>query len=73
MCAAARIQAATPAPVAAEMLTRIGALYDIERDIRGKSAETRKNARNPRAKPIIKTMKGNVPLDVEKREASVAG
>lgn len=46
MCAAARIQAATPAPVAAEMLTRIGALYDIERDIRGKSAETRKNARD---------------------------
>ncbi len=51
------IQAATPAPIAAEMLACIGALYDIERDIHGKSAETRKSARQARAKPIVEAMK----------------
>jgi transposase len=51
------IQAATPAPIAAEMLARIGALYDIERDIHGKSVEARKSARQARAKPIIEAMK----------------
>jgi len=51
------IQAATPAPIAAEVLARIGALYDIERDIHGKSAEARKSARQARAKPIVDAMK----------------
>jgi transposase len=51
------IQAATPAPIAAEMLARIGVLYDIERDIRGKSAETRKSARMTRSRPIVEAMK----------------
>ena len=51
------IQAATPAPIAAEALARIGALYAVERDIRGLDAPTRQAARQARAKPILDAMK----------------
>jgi len=51
------IQAASPAPIAAEALARIGALYAIERDIRGMSAPARRAARQARAKPILDAMK----------------
>jgi transposase len=51
------IQAANPAPIAAEALARIGALYAIERDIRGSSAPIRQAARQARAKPIMEAMK----------------
>jgi transposase len=51
------IQTANPAPIAAEALARIGALYAIERDIRGSSAPIRQGARQARAKPILEAMK----------------
>ena len=51
------IQAATPAPIAAEMLMRVGSLYAIERDIRGQSAQARKIARQTRAAPILAAMR----------------
>lgn len=51
------IQANAPAPIAAQMLARIGVLYDIERDIRGQSAQARQTARQNRAAPILETMK----------------
>ena len=51
------IQAATPAPIAAEALARTGALYAIDRDIRGSSAPARQAARQARAKPILAAMK----------------
>jgi transposase len=51
------IQAASPAPIAAEALARIGALYAIERDIQGLSAPARRAARQARAKPILDAMK----------------
>jgi len=50
------IQAATPAPIAAEALMRIATLYTIEDDIRGRSAEERKQARQQRSKPIVEAL-----------------
>ena len=50
------IQASTPAPIAAEALARIGALYAIERDIRGLAAPTRQAVRQAQAKPILDAM-----------------
>jgi transposase len=52
-----KIQETAPAPIAAEMLVRIGALYDIERDVRGRGAEERQAIRQVRAKPILNAMK----------------
>jgi transposase len=51
------IQTASPAPIAAEALARIGALYAVERDIRGLGAPTRQAVRQTRAKPILDAMK----------------
>jgi transposase len=51
------IQAASPAPIAAEALARIGALYAIERDIRGSSASARRDARQTRARPMLEALK----------------
>src|SRR6202051_4038605 len=51
------IQASTPAPTPAEALARIGALYAIERDIRGLPAPTRQAVRQAQAKPILDAMK----------------
>jgi len=51
------IQAASPAPIAAEALVRIGALYAIEADIRGCSAEERRRVRFSRSKPLVDTLK----------------
>jgi transposase len=50
------IQAATPAPIAAEALMRIATLYAIEDDIRGRSADARKQARQQRSKPLVEAL-----------------
>ena len=50
------IQVATPAPIAAEALMRIATLYAIEDDIRGRSAEARKQARQQRSKPLVEAL-----------------
>jgi hypothetical protein len=50
------IQVATPAPIAAEALMRIATLYTIEDDIRGRSAEERKQARQQRSKPLVEAL-----------------
>lgn len=42
-----------PSPITTEALDRIGALYGIEREIRGQSAEQRRNARQARARPLL--------------------
>ena len=47
------IQVKTPAPIATQALVRIAALYAIEADIRGLSADERRQARQRRAKPLI--------------------
>ena len=41
------------APIATEALARIAALYEIESDIRGRSAEERRAARQLRSKPLV--------------------
>jgi hypothetical protein len=51
------IQAASPAPIAAEALVRIGALYAIETDVRGCSAEERHRVRLSRSKPLVDVLK----------------
>lgn len=40
-------------PIAAEALTRIGALYAIEADLRGRPPEQRQVARQARAGPLL--------------------
>ena len=42
-----------PAPIAAEALTRIAALYRIEEDIRGRPAEERRAIRHERSRPLV--------------------
>jgi transposase len=43
-------------PVAREMLVRIGQLYDIEREIRGRSPDERRQVRQLRARPQLDAM-----------------
>jgi transposase len=47
------LAAAGPAPIASEALERIGRLYAVEKDIRGRSAEERQTARQEKSRPII--------------------
>jgi hypothetical protein len=63
------IQANTPAPIAAEALVRIGALYAIEADIRGCPADERRQVRQQRSKPLVDAMR----LWLEARLATVSG
>jgi len=43
-------------PVAAEALTRIGALYGIESEIRGRPPDERREVRNARARPLLDSL-----------------
>ncbi|MGH7121316.1 MAG: IS66 family transposase [Acetobacteraceae bacterium] len=43
-------------PVAAEMLDRIGALYAIEKEIRGRSPDERRASRHARSRPLLNSM-----------------
>jgi transposase len=45
-------------PVAAEALERIGALYAIEKEIRGRSPAERREIRSVRSKPLMESLKG---------------
>jgi len=45
-----------PAPIAAEALTRIAALYRIEAEIRGRSAEKRRAVRQERSRPLVEAL-----------------
>jgi transposase len=45
-----------PAPIAAEALTRIAALYRIEDEIRGRSAEQRQMVRRARTRPLVEAL-----------------
>jgi transposase len=47
------LAAAGPAPIAGEALERIAGLYAIESDIRGRSAEERRNIRQDQSRTII--------------------
>lgn len=45
-----------PAPIAGEALTRIAELYRIEGEIRGRSAEERRIARQQRTRPLVEAL-----------------
>jgi transposase len=47
------LAAAGPAPIASEALERIGALYAIESDIKGRSPDDRRAARLEKSRPIL--------------------
>jgi transposase len=63
------IQVATPAPIAAEALMRIATLYAIEDDIRGHSADMRKQVRQQRSKPLV----GSLHVWLQAKLATVSG
>ncbi len=46
-----------PAPIASQALKRIAELYEIEAEIRGKSAEERRAVRQQKAKPLAEALK----------------
>jgi transposase len=50
------IHTANQSPIAAEALQRIAALYEIEAEIRGGSAEERGLARQSRSRPLVEAM-----------------
>jgi transposase len=45
-----------PSPITTEALDRIGALYGIEREIRGQTVERRREVRQARAKPLLEQL-----------------
>src|SRR6201987_3745439 len=51
------LQAAHKSPVATEALERIAGLYAVERDIRGRSPEERREIRNARSRPQLESLK----------------
>jgi transposase len=48
----------TSSPLAEEALRRIGELYKVEAEIRGRSAEERRTVRQERSRPIIDALHG---------------
>ncbi|MFB3825536.1 MAG: IS66 family transposase, partial [Bryobacteraceae bacterium] len=51
------LEQAHASPVAGEMLTRIGQLYEIETEIRGRSPDERREARQARSRPLLEVMR----------------
>jgi transposase len=51
------LQVAHKSPVAQEALRRIGELYAIEADIRGRKPEERRQVRNERSRPLLESLK----------------
>jgi len=51
------IHAIHASPITTEALARIGALYRIEEDVRGKPAELRREVRQTRAKPLLEELR----------------
>ena len=50
------VHAATQSPIAEEALTRIAALYAIEDEVRGQTAEARRQVRQQRSRPLVAAM-----------------
>jgi len=51
------LQQAHASPLATEALERIGALYAIEREIRGRTPDQRQEVRKARAKPLLESLR----------------
>ena len=69
------LQQAHASPLATEAVERIGQLYDLEREIRGRSPDERKQARRARARPVVDAMQSwwEVSLSKLSRKSDVAG
>lgn len=52
-----KIHAHTASPIAAEALLRIGALYAVEREVRGRPAEERQAVRQERSAPLVRDLR----------------
>jgi transposase len=52
------VHVATTAPIAAEALERIGALFAVEREIHGLSPDERRRARQARSRPVLDDLAG---------------
>ena len=50
------LAAAGPAPIASDALQRIGELYAVEHDIRGRPADERRSVRQARSRPVIEAL-----------------
>jgi len=51
------LQQAHASPVASEALQRIAALYGIEKEIRGRPSDERREVRNQRARPLLESLR----------------
>jgi len=51
------IHAIHPSPITTEAIDRIGALYGIEEQIRGKPADLRRDARQTRSRPLVDNLR----------------
>jgi transposase len=51
------LEVAHKSPVAAEALERIAALYAIEKEIRGRPPDERRDVRNTRSRPLLESLK----------------
>jgi transposase len=70
------LQQAHASPIAAEALERIGALYAIEAEIRGRPAKQRREVRQARARPLLESLREWLELSLtrlsRKSETAVA-
>ena len=68
------LQQAHASPLATEAVQRIGQLYDLEREIRGRLPDERKQARQARAHPIVEAMRPWLEVSLRKlsRKSEVA-
>jgi transposase len=70
-----KIHAHTGSPIAAEALLRIGALYAIEREIRGKPPEARRAVRQARSASLVQGFRGwlEAQLNLVSQGSALAG
>ena len=61
-----QFHASTKSPLAAEVLTQIAALYAIEAEIRGQSAEYRRQIREQRSRPIVEALHDWLHVHIDK-------
>jgi transposase len=58
------------APIASEALTRIAALYEIEKTVRGSSADHRRTVRQQRSKPLVMVFRDWMEIQLSKVSAT---
>jgi len=64
--AAVTLYQSTGSPLAEEALRRIGELYRIEAEIRGRPAEERRRVRQERSKPLVEALHAWLTIQLER-------